>query len=204
MIDLYSATTMNGRRAAVALAECDLAHRIHLLDLQKGEQRHSDFLILNPNGVIPVLVDSDGPGGRPITVTQSGAIVLYCAEKSGRLIPSDPVRRSDAFEWFAQALTDVGPASSVLFQMSLAPEQSAANTEFFTKRFLKHCVNVDNRLRGRAYLAEEFSIADVALYPIIAVRTSLIHATAGLSCLKDWEARISARPETSRAMSIHT
>jgi GST-like protein len=63
---------MNGRRAAVALAECDLAHRIHLLDLQKGEQRHSDFLILNPNGVIPVLVDSDGPGGRPITVRSRG------------------------------------------------------------------------------------------------------------------------------------
>ena len=128
MIDLYSAPTMNGRRAAIALAECRLAHRVRLLDLAKGEQRRPDFVALNPSGVIPVLVDSDGPGGKPITVTQSGAIVLYCAEKSGRLIPKDRTRRSEAFQWFAQAITDVGPASSMLFQISLAPQQSTAKS----------------------------------------------------------------------------
>lgn len=138
MIDLYSAPTMNGRRAVIALAECGLAHRIHLLDLEKGEQRHSGFLALNPSGAIPVLVDSDGPGGKPITVTQSGAIVLYCAEKSAKLIPEDLARRTKAFEWFAQALTDVGPASSILFQMSSAPEPSSANVEFFTRRLIRH------------------------------------------------------------------
>ena len=203
MIDLYSAATMNGWRAAIALAECRLLHRLHLLDLQKEEQYHPEFLALNPSHVIPVLVDSDGPEGRPITVTQSGAIVLYCAEKSGSLIPMDPIRRRKAFELFAQALTDVGPASSMLFQMSLAPEQSAANVEFFTQRFLKKCVDVDRWLEGRDFLADEFSIADVALYPIVAVRTALIQETAGLSHLKSWEVRIAMRPETSRAMSAH-
>ena len=92
MIDLYSAATMNGRRAAIALAECALAHRIHLLDLDKGEQRRPDFLALNPSGAIPVLVDDDGLSGKPITVTQSGAIVLYCAERSGLCVPADPAR----------------------------------------------------------------------------------------------------------------
>jgi GST-like protein len=203
MIGLYSAATMNGRRAAIALAECRLAHSIHLLDLQQGEQRSPDFLALNPSGVIPVLVDDDGPGGKPITVTQSGAIVLYCAEKSGSLLPADPMRRSKAFEWFAQAVTDVGPASSMIFQMSLTPEQSGASAEYFVQRFLRHCVDVDRRLEGRNFLADEFSIADVALYPIIAVRAALIHATAGLSHLKSWEARVAARPETARAMSAH-
>jgi GSH-dependent disulfide-bond oxidoreductase len=200
MIDLYSAATMNGRRAAIALAECGLTHRVHLLDLQKGEQRLPDFLALNPTGVIPVLVDSNGPGAKPCIVTQSGVIVLYCAEKSGRFIPTDPIRRSKAFEWFAHALTDLGPASSMLFQLSLAPIQNAANADFFTQRFLGHCANIDRRLADREYLADEFSIADIALYPIVAVRTALIQTTSGLSHLKSWEARVAARPETARAM----
>ena len=195
---------MNGRRAAIALAECGLAYRVHLLDLAKGEQRRADFLALNPSGAIPVLVDSDGPQGTPITVTQSGAIVLYCAEKSGRLTPKDRTQRSEALQWFAQAITDVGPASSMLFQMSLAPQQSAANLEFFRQRFLKHCANVDRRLQGRDFLADEFSIADVALYPIISVRTALIQAAAGLNWLKSWEARVASRPATATAMAAHT
>ena len=81
MIDLFTAATMNGRRAALALAECGLAHRVHRLDLDKGDQRKSEFLAINPRGTIPVIVDESGPGGTPITVTQSAAIVLYCAEK---------------------------------------------------------------------------------------------------------------------------
>ena len=203
MIDLYSAATMNGWRAAIALTECGLAHRVHLLDLQKDEQSRSGFLKLNPNGAIPVIVDDDGPGHRPVTIAQSGAVVLYCAEKSGRLMPADPRRRITALEWFAQALTDVGPASSALFQMSLAPEPSPDNMEFFKQRFLKHCMNADRQLEGRDFLAEEFSIADVALYPIIEVRSALIESTAGLRHLKAWKTRIATRSETSRAMATH-
>jgi GST-like protein len=184
MIDLYSATTINGRRAAVALAECRLEHSLHLLDLQQGEKRRPDFLTLNASGVIPILVDGHGPTGKPITVAQSGAIVLYCAEKSGNLLPAAPMRRSKAFEWFQQALTDVGPAASMIFHMSLTPVQSGAKLEYFCQRFLTHCVNVDRRLEGRDFLADEFSIADVALYPIIAARAALIQIAAGLSHLK--------------------
>lgn len=203
MIDLYSATTINGRRAAVALAETNLEHRVHLLDLQKGEQRHPDFRKLNPSGVIPVLVDHDRERTGPITVTQSGAILLYCAEKSGRLIPTDPAHRRTAFEWFAQALTDVGPASSMFFQMSLMPEKSPANIGYVTNTFLKHCANVERHLENREFLADEFSIADIALYPIIAARTAVVHAADGLVHLKAWEARIAARSETARAMLAH-
>lgn len=199
MIDLYSAPTMNGRRAAIALAECGLDHRIHVLDLAKGEQHRPEFLKLNPNGAIPVLVDTDGP----VTLAQSGAITLYCGQKSGRLLPADPSRLSTAYEWFAQALTDVGPASSVLFQLSLAPEPSPANQTFFEQRFLKHCANADRQLSGRNHLADEFSIADVALYPIVLARAALIASTAGLDHLKAWQARIAARPLTAMAMATH-
>jgi GSH-dependent disulfide-bond oxidoreductase len=204
MIDLYSAATMNGRRAAIALEECGLDHRVHILDLTENQQSDPAFLKLNPIGAIPVLVDDDGPQNKPITITQSGAILLYCAEKSGNLIPTDSLRRSKSFEWFTQALTDVGPASSMMFQMSLAPEQSLENMHFFKQRFFKHCINVERQLEGREFLAEEFSIADVALYPIVAVRSALIQAETGLRNLKAWEARVAARPKTSRAMSAHS
>jgi GST-like protein len=203
MIDLYTAATMNGRRAAIALAECELEHRFHRLDLQKGDQRKPDFLRINARGTIPVIIDEAGPGDRPIRIAQSGAILLYCAEKSGKLIPHDPQRRIEAFEWFMQAVTDVGPSSSALFQLSLAPEQSAANIDHFERRFLKNCVNVDKHLEDRAYLVGEFSIADVALYPIIAVRSALIDGTAGLANLKAWERRIATRAQTASAMAAN-
>jgi GST-like protein len=148
MIDLYTAATMNGRRAALALAECGLAHRFHRLDLQKEDQRKPDFLRINSMGTIPVIVDETGPGDKPIIITQSGAIVLYCAEKSGKLIPRDPQCRVEAFEWFLQAVTDVGPASSALFQLSLAPERRTANSTHFEQRFLTTCANVDKHLEG--------------------------------------------------------
>jgi GST-like protein len=204
MINLYSATTINGRRAAIALAEAGLEHQVHFLDLQKGEQRSPEFHKLNPSGVIPVLVDDDEGRSSPITVTQSSAILLYCAEKSRSLIPSDPIRRRKAFEWFAQALTDVGPASSMFFQLSLMLEQSTANLNYVTSIFLKHCMNVERRLEDREFLADEFSIADIALYPIIAARTVVVHAADDLVYLKAWEARIAARSKTARAMLSHT
>jgi GSH-dependent disulfide-bond oxidoreductase len=203
MIDLYTAATMNGRRAALALAECGLPHRIHRLDLQKEDQHKPDFLNVNPMGTIPLIIDDTGPGGRPISLTQSGAIVLYCAEKSGKLIPHDPRRRIQAFEWFMQALTDVGPSSSAMFQLSIAPESSAANNSHFEQRFLKHCANVDAQLAGQDFLAGEFSIADVALYPVITVRSALIEETTGLANLKGWRQRIATREATISAMAAN-
>jgi GST-like protein len=203
MIDLYTAATMNGRRAALVLAECGLAHRVHRLDLQKGDQRKPDFLTMNPRGAVPVIVDEDGPGGKPIVVTQSAAIVLYCAEKSGKLIPNDPQRRAEAFEWLMQAVTDTGPASSALFQLSQAPEQSEANFRHFEQRFLKNCLDIDRRLENRTYLADEFSIADVALYPVIAIRAPLIQGAAGLLNLKAWERRIASREQTASALAVN-
>jgi GSH-dependent disulfide-bond oxidoreductase len=203
MIDLFTAGTMNGRRAALALAECGLAHRVHRLDLDKGDQRKPEFLAINSRGTIPVIVDDNGPGGTPITVTQSAGVVLYCAEKSGKLMPEDPQQRMEALDWFMHAVTDLGPASSALFQLSLAPDKSAANTNHFERRFLKHCSDIDARLQGRSYLAEEFSIADVALYPVVLARSALIEGTAGLSNLKAWQQRVAGREQTAKAIAAN-
>src|SRR5438046_6850989 len=87
MIDLYAAGTSNGMRARIAVEECGLAYRFHPIDIQKGEQKLPGFLAMNPMGQIPVLVDNEGPGGKPLTLSQSTAILVYCAEKSGRFLP---------------------------------------------------------------------------------------------------------------------
>lgn len=203
MIDLFTAATMNGRRAALALAECGLAHRVHQLDLNKGDQRKPQFLAINPRGTIPIIVDDSGPGGTPITVTQSAAIVLYCAEKSGKLMPQDPQGRMEALDWFMHAVTDLGPASSALFQLSLAPEKSAAKVCHFEQRFLKHCTDIDVRLQGRPYLAAEFSIADVALYPVLLARAALVEGTPGLPNLKTWGQRMATREQTAVALAAN-
>lgn len=203
MIDLFTAATMNGRRAALALAECGLTHRVHRLDLDGGDQRKPEFLAINSRGTIPVIMDDNGPGGTPITVTQSAAVVLYCAEKSGKLMPEDPQQRMEALDWFMHAVTDLGPASSALFQLSLAPDESAANTNHFERRFLKHCTDIDARLQGRSYLVGEFSIADVALYPVVLARAAVIEGTAGLSNLKAWQQRVAGREQTANAIAAN-
>jgi len=195
MIDLYTGPTGNGRRAALALAESGLAHTVHRLNLQKGDHKQPEFLKINPSGAIPAIVDTDGPGGKPLMLAQSGAIVRYCAEKSGRLIPGDPQRRIEAFEWFMQAVTDVAPASAAIFYLSQAPEKSAANTAFLEQRFMTYCANADRHLEGREYLAGEFSIADIALYPVAHSRKAMIDAAPGLTNWKAWERRAAARPQ---------
>jgi GSH-dependent disulfide-bond oxidoreductase len=203
MIDLFTAATMNGRRAALALAECGLVHRVHRLDLDKRDQRKPEFLAINSRGTIPAIVDDDGPGGTPISVTQSAAIVLYCAEKSGKLMPHDPQQRIEALDWFMHAVTDLGPASSALFQLSLAPDKSPTNVRHFEQRFLKLCTDIDARLQARSYLAGEFSIADVALYPVVLARGALIESADGLINLKAWKQRVAGREQTVSAMAAN-
>src|SRR5258706_15821646 len=93
MIDLHAGGTSNGVRAGIGLEECGLAYTFHPIDLAKGEQKSPSFLAMNPNGQIPVIVDRDGPGGKPVTLSQSVAVLMYCAEKSGKFLPKDPAAR---------------------------------------------------------------------------------------------------------------
>src|SRR5690349_4379298 len=109
MIDLYAAGTSNGMRARIALEECGLPYTLHKIDLTKGEHKTPSFLAMNPNGQIPVIVDKDGPGGKPLTLSQSTAILLYAAEKSGKFMPKDPAVRAAALQALMNASTDVTP-----------------------------------------------------------------------------------------------
>lgn len=199
MIDLYMWGTGNGLRAAVALAESGLAHNIHKVDLAKGEQKTPQYLAINPAGQIPALVDSDGPGGKPVTLAQSGAILLYVAEKSGKMLPKDLARRAAALQWLMQACSDAAGASGAIFALeNAAPEKVAANVEFFKTRLGNFFRHADARLAGREYLADEFSVADVALYPVVNSRKQLAE---GLANLDAWRARMAARPGVQKGMA---
>jgi GST-like protein len=202
MIDLYMWGTANGLRAAVALAETGLKHRVHKVDLGKGEQKRPEFLRLNPAGQIPVIVDQDGPGGRPLTLAQSGAIVVYACEKAGKFIPTDGVRRAMAAQWFLCTASDIAGTSGAVFLLETAvPEKSAANVDFLKNRLVNYFRNVDRHLAGRSFLADEISFADLALYPNYALRKPMLDAAGGMDNLARWGERMAARPGVQQGMS---
>ena len=203
MIDFYTFATSNGQRAAMLLEECAFPYRVHWIDLMKGEQNAPEFLKVNPAGAIPVIVDSDGPGGKPLTLSQSGAIVIYLAEKAGRFIPADAVRRLIALQWLLQATTDAARASSAIFLVAtMVPEKVPGNTAFFEQQCLRYLRSADARLTDREYLADELSIADFALYPVYAVRKALIDKAGDLLHLTRWGNAMAVRPAVARAMEL--
>jgi GSH-dependent disulfide-bond oxidoreductase len=203
MIDLYTYPTSSGQRAAIMLEECELPYRVHRIDLFKGEQQHPDYLAKNPIGAIPTIVDPDGPGGRPLTLTQSGAITLYLAEKAGRFMPTDPLHRIAATQWLMYGMTDCAPASANLFLLGVrAPEKSEANLAWLAERMVRYFRVVDARLASRDYLADELSVADFALYPVYAVRKQkLDEVDASLVNLARWGAALGARPGVAKGMA---
>lgn len=201
MIELYTAGTGNGQRAAIALEEAGLSYRAHKVNLAQGGTRTPEFLKLNPSGQIPVVVDPEGPGGKPLTLAQSGAIVLYAAQKSGRLLPEDPARRATALQWFMQATTDCAPASTGIFLASnVMPEKSPSVVEFYEKRLLNFLAHCDRQLAGKDFLAGEFSVADIALYPIVAGRKAVVDKAGGYGELQRWAAAMAARPGVQRGV----
>lgn len=202
MIDLYMWGTANGLRASVALAECGLEHRVHKVDITKGEQKKPEFLKLNPAGAIPVMVDHDGPGGRPLTLAQSGAILVYACEKAGKYIPTEGRRRAMAAQWFMFAASDVaGTSSTVFFSENVVPEKVAANIDFFKNRLIRYFRLADDYLAGREYLADEISFADLMFYPNYALRKPLLEAAGGMQNLKRWGDALASRPGVQKGMA---
>ncbi len=203
MIELYFAPTANGLRAAVALEETGLPYRTRKVDLAKGEQRTPEFLKLNPAGLIPVIVDPAGPGGKPLTLSQSGAIILYAAEKSGKFLPKDAARRALAMQWMMQAASDIAGTSGTIFRMETSvPEKIAANSDYFKQRLLGFFAACNACLATREYLADEFSVADIMLYPNFAARKTLIDEAGGFTDLQRWGAAIGSRPGVQRGMKV--
>jgi GSH-dependent disulfide-bond oxidoreductase len=204
MIDLYAAGTANGMRARIALEECGLAYAFHPVDLAKGEQKASSFLSMNPNGQIPVIVDPDGPGGNPVTISQSVAVLLYCAEKSGKFLPKDPAMRPAFWQALMSAASDMSGMVTAIFTLSRSKEQHGSAIELFRQMWKSYANVWDGRLGKQRYAAGgELTVADFALYGVIArmkmVQPALLE---GYSNIARWADEMGARPAIQRAMKF--
>lgn len=194
MIDLYAAMTSNGVRARIALEECGLPFTWHPIDLTKGEHKKPEFLKLNPFGQIPVLVDSDGPGGKPVTLHQSSAILMYAAEKSGRHLPKDPATRPAFLEALMGASTDITPQFGAVNAARMLKEAHAPTVEALKGRLRGLFTAWDGLLAKRKYAAgSEFTIADLSLYAgYWRTKGAMADAVAGLPNLERWGAEMAA------------
>ncbi|MEE4272934.1 MAG: glutathione S-transferase N-terminal domain-containing protein [Thermoanaerobaculales bacterium] len=202
MIDLYTWDTPNGDKARIMLEECGIDYTVHPVNLSEGEQHEPDYLTINPNGKIPAIVDPDGPGGGPLALFESGAILLYLAEKTGRLLPSDPRRRWAAVQWLMFQMGGIGPTLGQLGHfLYFAPEPVPAAVERFSGEAQRLAEVADGRLRGREYLADEYSVADIACYPWLARHERLGIDLDELPDLRRWLDTVGSRPAVRRAMA---
>jgi len=198
MIDLYAAGTSNGMRARIALEECGLPYSFHPVNLDKGESKTPQFLAMNPNGQIPVIVDSEGPGGKPLTLSQSTAILLYCAEKSGKFLPRDP----RVMQALMSASTDISPTLGALFAVIRSKEPHGPTADMFRARIKGYFAVWDGALAKQKYCAgDEVSVADFSLYAgYVRAKGVVPEVVEGFSHLERWAREMAARPATQRAL----
>jgi GST-like protein len=201
MIDLYAAGTSNGIRARIALEECGLPYTFHPIALDKGEHKSAAFLAMNPNGQIPVIVDRDGPGGKPLTLSQSTAILIYCAEKSGKFLPQDGMARAAMLQALMNASTDVTPIFGAYFALVRAKDPHAPSVQVFKDRLRGLFKVWDDQLGARKYCAgDEVTIADFSLYAgyarMMAMAPDILEGFANVA---RWGQDMAARPAIQRA-----
>ena len=202
MMELYAWNTGNGQRGAVAAEEFGVPFKLIKVDLTKGEQRKPEFLAKNPMGQIPVLVDPDGPGGKTVTLSQSGAILLYLAEKTGKFMPKNGAERAKVLEWTMNACTDIAVTSGAIAQMSIfAKEKVPSSIAHFEERLLKYFRVCEAQLDGKDYLTgKDVTIADLALFTVVNSRKPLVDKAGDLPNLTRWYTAMAARPAIQRAL----
>jgi len=203
-MELYTAGTGNGQRAAIAVNECGVPCKIHVLNLGQGDQKAADYLKINPTARIPTLIDPEGPGGKPLTVTQSWAILMYLCEKTGKFLPADPVARVRMFQWMAEGAADYAPTNQNIFFLGARMPEKVPDSaiKFYEDRFVNLWRFADEQLAKTPYLAgDEITAADLAVYPIYAGRKALPD-NAGLKHLQAWGVRIGSRHGVQKRMKL--
>jgi len=167
MIDLYALTSPNVQKVYIMLEETKLPYKEHFVDVWKGEQYDAEFLKVNPNAKIPAIVDHEGPGGKPYTVFESGAILLYLAEKTGKFLPADTAKKYDVLQWLMIQLTGVGPMFGQFTHFKLfAPKDSTYSMARYQTEVKRLYEVLEKRLAQSPYLGgAEYSIADIATFP---------------------------------------
>lgn len=202
MIDLYYWATPNGHKVTMFLEESEQAYRILPINIGKGEQFKSEFLRIAPNNRIPAIVDhTPAGGGEPLSVFESGAILLYLAEKLGRFLPTDLRGRTVAIQWLFWQTGGLGPmAGQTHHFVESAPEQLPYAIERYVKETARLYTVLNKHLAdGRLFIAGEYSIADMACYPWLLHHERQRQRLQELPALQSWLKRVSERPATVRA-----
>jgi len=203
-IQLYAYDTPNGRKVSIALEEMGLPYEVHVVDITKGEQHAPDFVRLSPNHKIPAILDPDGPGGRPLSVFESGAILIYLAEKAGRFLPVDPVRRVRALEWLMFQMGGFGPMPGQVHHfLGLADE---ADRRYGLQRYMAETRRLygvmDQHLALHESFADEVSIADFAILGWAWRHPRHQVDLADFPHVKRWYEAMMARPGVQRGLAV--
>ena len=202
-IELHTWGTPNGRKVSIMLEECGLAYRTHKVDIGKGDQFREEFVSINPNSKIPAILDYDGPNGKPLKLFESGAILIYLAGKCGRFLPAGTRAKYKALQWLMFQMGGVGPMFGQAHHfLRAAKEPIPYAIDRYTKETRRLYSVLDRRLKHAAFLAEEYSIADIATYPWVARHEWHKVELVDFPHVKRWFDTISARPAVVRGMAV--
>jgi GST-like protein len=203
MIDLYSWTTPNGHKIHIMLEEIGLPYEVHPIDIGIGDQFKPDFLKISPNNKMPAIVDRDGPGGKPYSVFESGAILMYLAEKTGKLMPSETRARYDVIQWLMFQMGGIGPMLGQVHHFrAYAPEQIPYAINRYTNEAKRLYGVMDRRLEGREWFADDYSIADIAIFPWLRSWERQGIVLDEFPNVKRWFQKIEARPAVQRGLKV--
>lgn len=203
-IDLYYWSTSNGHKITIFFEETGVPYRIVPINIGKGDQFGADFLKISPNNRIPAIVDHEPVGGgAPISLFESGAILLYLADKSGQLIPQDLRGRNDALQWLFWQVGGLGPMAGQNGHFNnAAPEKIPYAIDRYVKETSRLYAVLDKRLADREFVAGEYSIADIASYPWVVGHQKQQQRLDEFPNLKRWFEAIRARPAVQRAYAV--
>ena len=203
MIELYTWGTSNGRKITIMLEECGLPYNLHPVDIGTGAQFADDFLEINPNGKIPAIIDSDGPKGRPYKVFESGAILLYLAEKTERFLPTDREKYYDVVQWLMFQMGGIGP---IFGQVHHFKRAAKVKVPYAIERYETECRRLygvlDGRLEGREFVVDDISIADFAIFPWVFRHDWQEVDLQDFPNVRRWYDDMMFRPGVARGMKI--
>jgi GSH-dependent disulfide-bond oxidoreductase len=204
MIEVYSWATPNGHKVHIMLEECGLPYRVHPVDIGAGAQFEPGFLAISPNNKIPAIVDTDGPDGRPISLFESGAILLYLAAKTGRFLPDDVRGRYEVLQWLMFQMGGVGPMLGQAHHFRLyAPEKIPYAIDRYSNEAKRLYQVMDKRIANHRYIGgDEYSIADIAIFPWLRSWKNQGIDWADHPHLKGWFDEIAARPAVQRGVEV--
>jgi GST-like protein len=204
MIDAYSWATPNGHKVHIMLEECGLTYKAHPIDIGRGDQFKPEFLKLNPNHRIPAIVDQDGPDGKPLALFESGAILIYLAEKTGKFLPKEPRGRYTTIQWLMFQMGGIGPMFGQAHHFrNYAPEKIEYAINRYTNEAGRLYGVLNKRLGEAKYLAgEEYTIADIATWPWTRSITNQGHDFDEFPNVKRWFQAIEARPAVQRGVQV--